>query len=314
MANVSKSESGDESPHSQSESYASLPLRDAPPWHFRLAKWMIRNRILGGYHLVELGEYMGWLDHLVRYRLSDRVSLDVPMNRRENQWAWPEISHYEQPLVELLAEKMALLPRPVTWIDVGADIGALTALVLAQTSNVADVIALEPNADVQQLLARNLALLPVPARQVAAAASDFSGRGRLDDSPTLRSAHGRFLVPDERGPVAVMRLDDLPIAAGSSLAIKIDVEGGELAVLRGASKLLERAPAWIVACEAHRDVCHRTGIDPCQCVRLLLELGATEATIAEAREIRLDPQRPYFEQVPLKISNVVCLKRAVNPP
>ena len=36
--------------------YTDLPLRDRPPWHFRLAKWMIRNRILGGYHLVELGD------------------------------------------------------------------------------------------------------------------------------------------------------------------------------------------------------------------------------------------------------------------
>lgn len=294
--------------------FTELPLRDRPPWHFRLAKWMIRNRILGGYHLVELGEYLGWLDQLVRYRLSDRVSLHVPMNRRENQWAWPEISNYERPLVQLLAEKMAALPPPVTWIDVGADIGALSALVLAQSHSVAEVIAIEPNGDVQQLLARNLALLPVSARAVAAAASDFSGRGRLDDSPTLRSAHGRFLVPDESGPVAVMRLDDLPTSAGSSLAIKIDVEGGELAVLRGAKRLLAQSPAWIVACEAHRDVFHRTGIDPCECVRLLLELGATEAFVAEAPDIRLDPQRPYFEQVPLKISNVVCVKRAVNSP
>ena len=292
--------------------YANLPLRDSPPWHFRLAKWMIRNRVSGGYHLVELGEAMGWLNHLVRYRLSDKVSLDVPLNRRETQWAWPELSRYERPLVELLAEQMKKIPGRVTWIDCGADIGAITALVAAQSPQIAEVIAIEPNSEVQELLARNLSLLPCPGRAIATALADFSGRGRLEHFPTLRSDHSRFLVPDELGDIAVTRLDDCGIPPGQALAIKIDVEGGELAAIRGAERLLTQAPEWIVAFEAHRLVCERSGIDPCECVKLLRQLGATEFTVAEAMQIRLDDQRPYFEQVPLKVSNVVCMRPATN--
>ncbi len=308
MPSHSKSECGDESLHSKTEEYANLPLRERPPWRFRLAKWMIRHRIPGGYHLVELGEKLGWLNVLVRYRLSDRVSLDVPLNRRETQWAWPELTQYERPLVELLARKIDELPEPITWIDCGADIGAITALVAAQSPRIDEVIAVEPNPDVQELLARNLSLLPCPGRAVAAAVADFSGRGRLEHFPTLRSDHSRFLVPDGDGDIAVTRLDDLGIAPNKTLAIKIDVEGGELAVLRGAQRILKEAPAWVVAFEAHRLVAERCGIDPCACLRLLFDLGATEAIVAEAPQVHLDPARPYFDQVALKVSNVVCGK------
>jgi FkbM family methyltransferase len=308
VPSISKSESGDDSPHSQSDKYACLPLLRSPPWHFRLAKWLIRNRVPGGYHLVELGEKLGWLNVLVRYRLSDRVSIDVPLNRRETQWAWPEISTYERPLVDWLAMKIGELPGPVTWIDCGADIGALTALVAAKSPRIDEVIAIEPNPDVHDLLKRNLSLLPCPGRVVAAAVADFQGRGKLEHFPTLRSDHSRFLVPDDEGAIAVTRLDDLGVSAGKALAIKIDVEGGELAAIRGAQQLLQNAPTWVVAFEAHRLVCERSGIDPCECVKLLLALGAAGAVIAEAPEFELDPQRPYFEQVSLKVSNLVCVK------
>ena len=54
------------------------PLRTSPPWHFRLAKWLIRNRIRGGFQIIELAERMGWLDFDCRYKLSEQVSVDVP--------------------------------------------------------------------------------------------------------------------------------------------------------------------------------------------------------------------------------------------
>jgi FkbM family methyltransferase len=220
---------------------------------------------------------------------------------------------YEKQLVTVLANSMELLRQPVTWIDCGADIGAITALVAAQSRRIDEFIAIEPNPDVQELLAKNLALLPCPARAVAAAVADFSGRGRLEHFPTIRSDHSRFLVPDDSGDVPVLRLDDLSIAQGKALAIKIDVEGGELAAIRGAQRILQDAPAWIVAFEAHRLVCERSGIDPCECLKLLRQFGATEFIVAEARDIsHLDFTRPYFQQVPLTVSNVVCVRPATG--
>jgi hypothetical protein len=89
--------------------------------------------------------------------------------------------------------------------------------------------------------------------------------------------------------------------------MKVDVEGGELAVLRGAEQTLRDAAGWCISVEAHRDVFRRTGIDPCECIRFLAQFGSVTARVAECPDVALDPQRPYFEQVSEKITNVVCL-------
>ena len=79
------------------------PLRSSPPWHFRLAKWLIRNKLRGGYRLIELAERRGWLNCVVEYELSSDVKLSVPLWRRENQWALPDLRAYEKQLVSRLA-------------------------------------------------------------------------------------------------------------------------------------------------------------------------------------------------------------------
>lgn len=282
------------------------PLISTPPWHFRLAKWLIRNRVRGGFQMIELAERMGWLNSDCRYELSDRVSVDVPLYRRVNQLALPDLLAYERPLVKLLTSTINGFPQPVTWIDCGADIGILTALVTAGCRELKKIIALEPNPAPFPYLQRNLAQLPFPARANSSAVADFCGRGTLAYSPKDPSDHSRFLEPNEQGELDVIRIDDLEIVPGQPVALKIDVEGGELAVLRGAAQTLANASAWVVAFEAHRDVVRRTGIDPCECIRFLAGIGGGQALVAERPKITLDAERPYYEQVDEKITNVVC--------
>lgn len=284
------------------------PLCSSPPWHFRVAKWLIRNRLRGGFQMIELGERMGWLDFDCRYKLSERISVDVPLYRRVNQLALPDLLAYERPLVNLLTDNINDFRRPTTWIDCGADIGILTALVSAGCRQLKEIIALEPNPVPFAYLQRNLTQLPFPGRAVSCAAADFRGRGTLAYSPKDSSDHSRFLAADENGDLDVVRIDDLGIAPGEPVALKIDVEGGELAVLRGARKTLASASTWVVALEAHRDVVRRTGIDPCECVRYLGEIGRVETKVAERPDVRLDTSQPYFEQVSEKITNVVCVR------
>ena len=292
------------------------PLRSSPPWHFRLAKWLIRNRLRGGYRLIELAERRGWLDCVVEYELSKDVKLGVPLWRRENQWALPDLRAYEKKLVDSLALFSSIGRSfnhgsyPTYWIDVGADIGALTSLVAAKTGPFAQAILLEPNPVAFEFLEHNAAKLPFPARAIQVAAADFTGKGTLAHSPTDPSDHARFLAPQASGDLDVIRIDDLGLPTGGCIVMKVDVEGGELAVLQGAEKTLGSAANWCVAFEAHREVCQRTGIDPCECIRFLASLGNVDARVAECREIRLDPARPYFEQVGEKITNVVCTHSA----
>jgi FkbM family methyltransferase len=292
------------------------PLRSSPPWHFRLAKWLIRNRLRGGYRLIELAERRGWLNCVVEYELSKGVKLDVPLWRRENQWALPDLRAYEQKLVQALA-LFSNIGRafndksyPAYWIDVGADIGALSALIAATARPFAQAILLEPNSVAFEFLEHNAAKLPFPARAIRAAAADFTGKGTLAHSPTDPSDHSRFLAPAADGDLEVIRIDDLGLPTGGSVVMKVDVEGGELAVLRGTERTLRSAANWCVAFEAHRDVCQRTGIDPCECIRFLASLGNVDVRVAECREIALDSAQPYFEQVGEKITNVVCTHSA----
>jgi FkbM family methyltransferase len=284
-----------------------FPVCDSPPWHFNLAKWLIRNRIRGGFQMIELAERLGWLNLDCRFLLSQDIAVEIPLYRRVNQLALPDVLAYENQLVALVSDQIGRRRDPTIWIDCGADIGLLTALVASKTSRLKEVIAIEPNPSPFEYLQRNLAQLPVPTRAICAAVADFHGRGTLAYAKHDASDHSRFLVADEQGVIDVLRIDDLLIEPNQPLALKIDVEGGEFAVLHGARRTLTAAPDWLVALEAHLDVFRRTGVDPCQCIRFLQTLGNVEIRIAELPDLTLDCSRPYFQQVSQKITNVVCI-------
>jgi FkbM family methyltransferase len=271
-----------------------------------LAKWLIRNRIRGGFQMIELAERLGWLNLDCRFSLSQDIDVEIPLYRRVNQLALPDVLAYESQLVALISDQIRRRGDPTIWIDCGADIGLLTALVASKTSRLKEVIAIEPNPTPFEYLQRNLEQLPFPSRAICAAVADFGGRGTLACPAHDASDHSRFLVPDEQGAIGVLRIDDLLIEPHQPLAIKIDVEGGELAVLHGARRTLTSAPCWLVALEAHLDVFRRTGVDPCQCIRFLQSLGKIEIRVAEIPDLALDCSRPYFQQVSRKITNVVC--------
>lgn len=288
------------------------PVRPRPPWHFRLAKWLIRAGRWGGYHLVELGEWLGWLNHDVRFNLGRGVALDVPMDRRPNQWAEPDLRNYERQLIDTLASGAETLEAPVRWIDVGADIGAVTALVVSRAARVAEAHLFEPNPVAFAYLARNARQLPIPAVARAAAVGSRPGRGELRHSPTDSSDHARFLAAADEGELEVVALDQLFDWHAGSVLMKIDVEGGEWDVLRGAERLLRELPEWLIAFEAHVGVCQRQGIDPSEIVRWLRSWRPVEAWVAElGPERAIDWNRPYFEQLEPRraVSNVVCRAR-----
>ena len=103
---------------------------------------------------------------------------------------------------------------------------------------------------------------------------------------------------------------ELPAAAElaqGSVMLKIDVEGQELAVLRGARRVLEQARDLVVAFEAHPEVARRTGIDPMACLSHLQSIRPFEIRIAERPDLRPDPQQPLFDQLrPARICNIIC--------
>ena len=151
-------------------------------------------------------------------------------------------------------------------IDVGANIGYLTSLAAVRAGDSGTVIAYEPHPSVYELLRDNVArweatpgLAQVQTRR--AALSDEAGSGVLAAGPLFAANMGlaalRMDGETEREEasvyeVAIERLDEI-VGDGAVGLLKIDVEGHEPQVLRGAAALLARGGVRDVIFEDHDD-------------------------------------------------------------
>ena len=160
--------------------------------------------------------------------------------------------------------RQSLAARPGAHvIDVGANFGWYT--LLACRLGASHVTAFEPNPRLAALLRRTVSVNGLRQKVTVCqyAASDSAGRRRLVfdtyelgggslpqvTSPMLKSTEEVVLVETQRlddGIVPGFALEPRP-----GLVIKIDVEGHELDVLRGAEKILKLRPVLFV--EHHRD-------------------------------------------------------------
>ncbi|HEY8103728.1 MAG TPA: FkbM family methyltransferase [Gaiellaceae bacterium] len=151
----------------------------------------------------------------------------------------------EQTFVRLLSEAV---PRGGTVLEGGAHLGFVTVHAARAVGPDGRVIAFEPNGDVHPSLCENLAANGVAERVelIPKALGDSAGRARFfvrDDTSSLVDL-ASDAVPVE---VEVVRADEE--IAGPIDVVKLDIEGGESAALRGMAGLLSgsRPPAAIFA-------------------------------------------------------------------
>jgi FkbM family methyltransferase len=146
----------------------------------------------------------------------------------------------------------------VVW-DVGANVG-FYSLIASRLVGSGEVVAFEPLPDNQEAIRRNLALNEIDnVRLVAVALSDAEGEAELEihASPTWAkldtsgdTTFKRDTAVSGRVPVSVSTLDLQLASFAAPDLVKMDIEGAEVAALRGASKLLsEHRPTLI--CELH---------------------------------------------------------------
>ncbi len=137
-------------------------------------------------------------------------------------------------------------------IDVGANLGYFTAVMAAAVGPRGHVWSFEPTPPIAGDLELSVAANGhdhVDVLRVALA--EQNGTATISFDPRVAGSSSLVAAATERSrtyEVAVRRLDDL--YAGSQVEapalIKIDVEGGELAVLRGASGLLRHAQPHVI--------------------------------------------------------------------
>lgn len=158
-------------------------------------------------------------------------------------------------------------------LDIGADLGEFT---IAMVNSSRSVIAFEPRPAQARDLASMFGAVGAPVQVEAVALSDQPGRiamRMVESEPGRSTIDTHNDLADVSGDdirsidVPVKRLDDLRLD-GIGL-VKIDVEGHELAVLRGATQTLARnRPAIVVEAEERH---HRNAV--AEITALLAGLG-----------------------------------------
>jgi FkbM family methyltransferase len=150
------------------------------------------------------------------------------------------LKRYEWIQIPLLIKACRAL-RPAVFLDIGANFG-LYACIVGRQKLASRVMAFEPNRTAFARLRAHLALnglAEVDARETAL--------GARQETATLVPAPGdnsglSAIVPGHADgyQIAVVALDDIVALVGKPIVLKIDVEGYELPVLRGAERLLEQ--------------------------------------------------------------------------
>lgn len=159
---------------------------------------------------------------------------------------------YEPELVSLLQRE--LQPGDVV-VDVGANIGAIALEAAAQVGDTGRVIAIEASPTIQPYLAQNIERNGARNITIFRCAAHESEEQTLDfyEAPVGKFGMGAVAPQFNTRPTSVRcrTLDSITGEAGVAEVrlVKMDVEGAEASVLRGAKRLLESPNAPVIVFE-----------------------------------------------------------------
>lgn len=212
----------------------------------------------------------------------------------------------------------SILGPGMAFVDVGAHIGEYTLLAARRVGEHGEVHAFEPDARAHEVLVENVRLngLERIVRFHPWAVSDADGetRLRLGAEPALSAlaTAGSSRGDARDGPrVRTVALDSYVDGRRLDL-VKIDVEGAEMLVLRGARQLLARssgqAPVIVFECAA--DNYARFGYSPRELFRLLSDAGYVVWRYDPPQGLRRQEAEPSSGE----IVNLVAAKEARRLP
>jgi FkbM family methyltransferase len=157
-----------------------------------------------------------------------------------------------------------------TYVDVGANIGALALAAKTKVGTGGAVIAIEAHPKTFTYLQQNVDKMKLQVKTYNFAVGETHGKIRFTD--TVSDDMNSVAVGNEGGiTVVVRRLDDLLECVSHVRLLKVDVEGFELSVFRGAREVLARTD--IVYFESFDRHSERYGYETGDLIRLLNSAG-----------------------------------------
>lgn len=173
------------------------------------------------------------------------------------------------------------LRRGTTVLDVGANRGYYTLLASQRVGPRGRVIAFEPSARERRFLkanlflnrCRNVVVESFALGGASGAADLYVVEGYSTGCNCLRSRQAE--LPGYTTTVSMRTLDEYVKGQGIDHVdlLKMDIEGAELEVIRGASRFLRRRPRPIIVCELIDQLTHLWGYEPGETIAHLSELG-----------------------------------------
>ncbi|HEY8609758.1 MAG TPA: FkbM family methyltransferase [Roseomonas sp.] len=249
------------------------------------------------YSLFRLLRAAGFLKLELTFRLGDG-ELYAPADEW-NFWRLRDVARYDPDLTTLcrfVNERIGEFDL----LDLGADIGMVSRFVHSECPGLRSVTAVEPNPFSFAYLERNLRTLPIPAKALKMAVSDFTGLARLEFDPMRQSDHAGHIEVGEAGDnmVAVETVDRIFVPRARDLVMKIDVEGEERAVCGGAQETVQRAERVVLFMEVHPDVIRRTGGSAEELFEAAEAIRPCEWFLSDPGMPRVDRRRHFFQQFP----------------
>jgi len=183
-------------------------------------------------------------------------------------------------------EEISLFSRTIqpgmTVVDVGANLGAYSAVALDRLGGTGKLLAVEPARENFRWLDRNIKRNCGSSRRtrihaVRAALSDRAGTALLHKNPDNKGDNRLYRdgLLQNQEKVATATLDTLCRKYGirSIDVLKIDVQGFENQVLEGAKKILRASPGCRLFCEFWAEGMRKAGAGPGPFFELLGDLG-----------------------------------------
>lgn len=233
---------------------------------------------------------------VLRQQMADGTSLELDLGDRTQALAFLTRRYAEK----LIRQIVAQLPRSGLFFDVGANAGLVTFQVAHRRPDVR-IVAFEPNPAAAAAWRRNWRLTSTPSVTFEpTAVTDASGFAILD-APECDLGAGTIAtgansleirtVRRETYEVPTLTLDDYCAANGIGRidVVKVDVQGGEPDVLRGARHLLNARAIRYLILEFDEPALARRGLSREAMLDLVADHGMVPAGPVDIQDVAFTP-------------------------